>query len=68
MVFDRKGEKDFDTRLDHPDIEDMFYVPYPIGRTGIPPGVVASKRARSRAQMHDPLVLANDCWQKTIAR
>jgi hypothetical protein len=40
MVFDDgKGEKDFDTRLDHPDIEDMFYVPYPVGRTGFPPGV-----------------------------
>jgi hypothetical protein len=40
MVFDDgKGEKDFDTRLDHPDIEDEFYTPYPVGRTGIPPGV-----------------------------
>jgi hypothetical protein len=40
MTFDDgEGEKDFDTRLDHPDIEDMFYVAYPVGRTGIPPGV-----------------------------
>lgn len=40
MTFDDgKGEKDFETRLDHPDIEDMFYTPYPVGRTGIPPGV-----------------------------
>ncbi len=40
MVFDDgKGEKDFDTRLDHPDLEDEFYTPYPVGRTGIPPGV-----------------------------
>jgi D-alanyl-D-alanine carboxypeptidase len=40
MTFDDgKGEKDFDTRLNHPDLEDMFYTPYPIGRAGTPPGV-----------------------------
>jgi hypothetical protein len=40
MTFDDgKGEKDFETRLDHPDLEDEFYTPYPVGRTGIPPGV-----------------------------
>ncbi len=36
---DGKGEKDFETRLDHADLEDQFYAPYPVGRTGIPPGV-----------------------------
>jgi hypothetical protein len=40
MVFDDgKGEKDFETRLNDPDLEDEFYAPYPQGRTGIPPGV-----------------------------
>lgn len=40
MIFDDgKGEKDFETRLDHPDLEDEFYTPYPVGRTGIPPGI-----------------------------
>ncbi len=40
MTFDDgKGEKDFETRLDHPDSRTMFYTPYPVGRTGIPPGV-----------------------------
>ncbi|HAN64366.1 MAG TPA: hypothetical protein DCQ79_11005, partial [Rhizobiales bacterium] len=36
---DGKGEKDFETRLDSPDLEDEFYAPYPVGRAGIPPGV-----------------------------
>ena len=40
MTFDDgKGEKDFATRLDSPDLEDEFYAPYPIGRAGIPPAV-----------------------------
>jgi hypothetical protein len=40
MIFDDgKGEKDFETRLDHPDLEDEFFTPYPVGRTGIPPAV-----------------------------
>jgi len=38
QVDDGKGEKDFDTRLDHPDIEDQFYAPYAPGRAGTPPG------------------------------
>jgi hypothetical protein len=36
---DGKGEKDFETRLDSPDLEDEFYAPYRAGRAGIPPGV-----------------------------
>jgi len=36
---DGKGEKDFETRLDSPDLEDEFYAPYPVGHAGIPPGV-----------------------------
>jgi hypothetical protein len=40
MAFDDgKGEKDFETLLDRPDLEDMFYAPYPLARTGISPGV-----------------------------
>ncbi len=40
MTFDDgKGEKDFETRLNHPDLEDQFYAPYPVGRAGTPPGV-----------------------------
>jgi D-alanyl-D-alanine carboxypeptidase len=36
---DGKGEKDFETRLNNPDLKDEFYAPYPIGRAGTPPGV-----------------------------
>jgi len=36
-IDDGRGLKDFETRLNVPDIKDMFYEPYPIGRTGIPP-------------------------------
>ena len=32
-----KGDKDFETRLSEPDLEDIFYAPYPQGRTFIPP-------------------------------
>jgi hypothetical protein len=38
-VDDGKGDKNFDTMLNDPDIEDMFYTPYPVGRAGTPPGV-----------------------------
>ena len=40
MAFDDgRGAKDFETRLAEPDLEDMFYAPYPIGRSGLPPPV-----------------------------
>ncbi len=40
MVFDDgRGPKDFEVRLAHPDLEDMFYVPYPLGRRGLAPAV-----------------------------
>jgi hypothetical protein len=38
---DGEGEKDFDTRLDRPDLEDMFWVPYPLGRAGTPPAFLS---------------------------
>ncbi len=38
-VDDGKGGKTFETMLNDPDIEDMFYTPYPVGRAGTPPGV-----------------------------
>jgi D-alanyl-D-alanine carboxypeptidase len=39
VLDDGKGEKDPETRLNEPDIKDMFYAPYPQGRSGIPPGL-----------------------------
>jgi hypothetical protein len=37
ILGDGKGEKDPETRLNEPDLKDMFYAPYPQGRSGIPP-------------------------------
>jgi hypothetical protein len=37
ILDDGKGEKDPETRLNEPDLKDMFYAPYPKGRSGIPP-------------------------------
>jgi hypothetical protein len=39
MFDDGKGEKDFETRLNNPDVEDEFYTPYRAGRAGTPPGI-----------------------------
>lgn len=35
---DGRGAKEFEAMLDDPDLEDMFYTPYPQGRAGTPPG------------------------------
>jgi D-alanyl-D-alanine carboxypeptidase len=37
ILDDGKGEKDPETRLNEPDLKDMFYTSYPQGRSGIPP-------------------------------
>ena len=38
MAFDDgRGVKDFERRLAEPDLEDMFYAPYPLGRSGLAP-------------------------------
>jgi len=37
ILDDGKGEKDLETRLNEPDLKDMFYASYPQGRSGIPP-------------------------------
>jgi hypothetical protein len=40
MAFDDgRGIKDFEAMLDAPDLEDMFYAPYPPGRSGTAPGI-----------------------------
>ena len=33
----RQGHKTFEAMLDAPDLEDMFYAPYPLGRSSTPP-------------------------------
>src|SRR5262249_48859787 len=37
IIDDARGPKDLETRLNAPDIKDMFYELYPSGRTGTPP-------------------------------
>lgn len=48
MAFDDgRGAKDFETRLAAPDLEDMFYAPYPMGRSGLaPPADIDPGRVR----------------------
>ena len=36
---DGRGAKDFETLLAAPDLEDMFFAPYPLGRTGTAPAL-----------------------------
>ena len=36
---DGRGAKDFETLLASPDLEDMFYAPYPLGRTQATPAI-----------------------------
>jgi D-alanyl-D-alanine carboxypeptidase-like protein len=36
---DGKGAKEFEAMLGDPDLEDMFYAPYPLGRAGTAPAV-----------------------------
>jgi hypothetical protein len=39
VIDDGKGLKPFEAMLDHPDIKDMFAIPYPRGDQGLAPGV-----------------------------
>ncbi len=49
-IDDGKGEKDFESWLDGPDIADQFRFVYPLGRTGLPPPPNSDPgRARNKA-------------------
>jgi hypothetical protein len=63
---DGKGAKPFATLLDAPDLKDMFYVAYPLGRTGLPPAL-DSDPGRVRFQ---PLFdkMYGDCAMGEVAR
>lgn len=39
VIDDGLREKNFEARLNNPDIEDQFYIPYPLGQLGAPPPV-----------------------------
>jgi hypothetical protein len=63
---DGRGVKDFDTLLAAPDLEDMFYAPYPLGRTGATPAF-NDDPGRVRYQ---PLFarMYGDCTKDEVAR
>jgi hypothetical protein len=63
---DGKGAKPFATLLDAPDLKDMFYVAYPLGRTGLPPAL-DSDPGRVRFQ---PLFdkMYGNCTKGEVAR
>jgi hypothetical protein len=67
MAFDDgRGAKDFETLLAAPDLEDMFYAPYPLGRTGATPAI-NNDPGRVRYQ---PLFakMYGDCSKGEVAR
>src|SRR6187401_920455 len=63
---DGKGTKPFEVMLDAPDLEDMFYAPYPLGRSAAPPAT-NSDPGRVRFQ---PLFdkMYGDCTRDEVAR
>ena len=63
---DGKGTKPFEAMLDAPDLEDMFYAPYPLGRSTAPPAY-NSDPGRVRFQ---PLFdkMYGDCTKDEVAR
>jgi len=67
MAFDDgRGPKAFEAMLDAPDLEDMFYAPYPMGRIGTAPAVgIDPGRVRNQpffAKMY------GDCSKGEVAR
>ena len=67
MAFDDgRGAKDFETLLAMPDLEDMFFAAYPLGRTGTPPAV-NSDPGRVR---YPPMFVKmyGDCTKGEVAR
>lgn len=63
---DGKGDKDFETLLASPDIEDQFRFPYPLGRQGLaPPRNVDPGRIR-----HEPFFrkMYGDCRKGDVTR
>ena len=66
MVDDGKGEKDFEARLNEPDLEDTFYAPYPLGRTGIPPAVNVDPGRIRYKPFFDKMY--GDCSKGEVAR
>jgi D-alanyl-D-alanine carboxypeptidase len=67
MAFDDgRGVKDFEAMLEAPDLEDMFYAPYPLGRSGTAPGVnIDPGRVRYQPMFAK---MYGDCTKGEVAR
>jgi hypothetical protein len=67
MAFDDgRGVKDFEAMLDAPDLKDMFYAPYPLGRSGTAPGVnIDPGRVRYQPMFAK---MYGDCTKGEVAR
>jgi hypothetical protein len=67
MAFDDgRGVKDFEAMLEAPDLEDMFYAPYPLGRSGTAPGVnIDPGRVRYQPMFAK---MYGDCTKGDVAR
>ena len=65
-IDDGEGAKSFETRLARPDLKDMFYAPYPLGRTGTPPAPQVDPGRVRHAGFFDKLY--GDCASGSAAR
>ena len=65
-VSDHRTDKSFDELVEHPDIDDMFYVPYPTGSLPQPP----DKNVDPGRVRFEPLFVAmyGDCKRNEVAR
>ena len=66
LLSDRRTNKSFDELLETPDIDDMFYAPYPAGTKPLPP---AKNSDPGRVRV-EPLFLAmyGDCQKNEVVR
>ena len=64
-ISDGRTDKSFDELLEHPDIDDMFYVPYPAATTPAPP----AKNIDPGRVRFEPLFVAmyGDCHKNEVA-
>jgi D-alanyl-D-alanine carboxypeptidase len=64
-ISDRRTDKSFDELVEHPDIDDMFYAPYPAGSVPKPP----PKNADPGRVRFEPLFVAmyGDCRKNDVA-
>jgi len=63
-ISDHRTDKSFDELLEHPDIDDMFYAPYPVGSAPKPP----PRNADPGRVRYEPLFIAmyGDCRKNEV--